>query len=54
MSVGLTPPTMPPGLIDITMTPAVATRIAVIIGSVTRSPRKISPNTATWMGSVFR
>jgi hypothetical protein len=28
-------------------TPAVATRIAVIIGSVTASPRKISPKIAT-------
>ena len=47
ISVGLTPPTMPPGLNDMISTPAVATRIAVIIGSVTASPRKISPKMAT-------
>ncbi len=31
-SVGLMPPTMPPGLVDMMTTPAVATRIAIIIG----------------------
>ena len=54
ISVGLTPPPMPPGLNDITMTPAVATKIDVIIGHVTASPRKIRPKIATWIGSVFR
>jgi len=34
-------------------TPAVATRIAAIIGQVTISPRKMSPKTATWIGSVL-
>ena len=53
ISVGLMPPTMPPGLNDMISTPAVATRIAVIIGSVTASPRKISPKIATWIGSVL-
>ncbi len=44
---------MPPGLIDMTITPAVATRIAIIIGKVTASPRKIKPKIATWIGSVL-
>ena len=35
------------------ITPAVAIRIAAIIGQVTISPRKMSPNTATWIGSVL-
>ena len=53
MSVGLMPPTMPPGLVDMMTTPAVATTIAVIIGQVRRSPRKTRPKTATWIGSVL-
>ena len=44
---------MPPGLVDITITPAVATKIAAIIGQVTVSPRNTRPNTATWIGSVL-
>ena len=40
ISVGLMPPTMPPGLVDMITTPAVATTIAVIIGQVSVSPRK--------------
>ena len=51
--VGLMPPTMPPGLVDMITTPAVATRIAVIIGQVTASPRKMRPKIATWIGSVL-
>ena len=35
-------------------TPAVAIRIATIIGHVTTSPRKMKPKIATWIGSVFR
>ena len=54
MSVGLTPPTIPPGLVDMMRTPAVAIRIAVSIGKVTASPRKIRPKIAAWMASVFR
>ena len=45
---------MPPGLVDMIRTPAVATTIAVAIGAVTLSPRKIRPKIATWIGSVFR
>ena len=47
------PPTMPPGLVDMMTTPAVATTIAIIIGKVTASPRKIRPKIATWIGSVL-
>ena len=47
------PPIMPPGLNDITSTPAVAMMIATIIGRLTASPRKISPKIATWIGSVL-
>ena len=36
------PPVMPPGLYDMTRTPAVAITIAIIIGRLTASPRKIS------------
>ncbi len=37
------PPTMPPGLVDMITTPAVATTIAIIIGQSLLSPRKIKP-----------
>ena len=47
ISVGFTPPTMPPGLVDMITTPAVAIRMAIIIGQVSTSPRKTRPNTAT-------
>ena len=47
------PPLMPPGLYDMTRTPAVAITIAIIIGRLTASPRKISPKIATWIGSVL-
>ena len=47
MSVGFMPPTMPPGLVDMITTPAVAIRMAIIIGKVSMSPRKTRPKTAT-------
>ena len=47
------PPVMPPGLYDMTRTPAVAMTIAIIIGRLTASPRNISPKIATWIGSVL-
>ena len=47
MSVGRRPPIMPPGLVDMITTPAVAMRIAMIIGQVSMSPRNTRPNTAT-------
>ena len=34
-------------------TPEVATMMAVIIGTVTVSPRNNRPKTATWIGSVL-
>ena len=42
-----------PGLSEITITPAVAIRIAAADSTVTLSPRKIRPNSATWIGSVL-
>ncbi len=42
-----------PGLSEITMTPAVAIRMAAADSGVTLSPRKISPNSATCTGSVL-
>ncbi len=53
ITVGLMPPVMPPGLYDITRTPAVAITIAAMIGRLTTSPRKIAPKIATWIGSVL-
>ena len=47
MSVGFMPPTIPPGLVDMISTPAVAIRMAIIIGQVSMSPRKTRPKTAT-------
>ncbi len=42
-----------PGLSEITITPAVAIRIAAPASGVTLSPRKIRPNSATCTGSVL-
>ena len=42
-----------PGLSEITITPAVAIRIAAPLSGVILSPRKISPNSATCTGSVL-
>ena len=42
-----------PGFSEITMTPAVAIRIAAAASGVTLSPRKIRPNSATCTGSVL-
>ena len=53
ISVGLIPPIMPPGFVDMITTPEVATMMAVIIGTVTVSPRNRRPKTATWIGSVL-
>ena len=41
------------GLLDMITTPTVAMTIATIIGQVTLSPRKMSPKSATWIGSVL-
>jgi len=44
---------MPPGLVDVTITPAVASKMAAAIDHVTVSWRKMKPNIATWIGSVL-
>ncbi len=46
-------PSVAPGLSAIMTTPTVAIRIAAAIGSVTASPRKTRPNSATCTGSVL-
>ena len=42
-----------PGFSEITITPAVAIRIAAADSTVTLSPRNIRPNSATCIGSVL-
>ncbi len=53
ISVGFIPPGDAPGLIEMTMTPTVATRMAIAMGRVIGSPSSTSPNNATWIGSVL-
>ena len=53
ISVGRMPPTPPGIFVDMITTPEVATMMAVIIGTVSVSPRNNRPKTATWIGSVL-
>ena len=54
ISVERVVPTPPaPGLSEITITPAVAIRMAAAASGATRSPRKIKPKSATCTGSVL-